>query len=349
MSDPRDPHLLAALRHAPDRDALPPPELSARILAAARDAVRPLPAASPWSRFANWLMQPQVGAAFATLALATLLGVMWSTHEPPEPTSAPAPTPPASERVAAPTAPTPSAEALPIVPAVPLAPPITVPAPTAEPRPAAKAERRQAQAREAAAKAVNDAAPAPAPSAATPPPTGAAVAKADAAAPAPPPPAPPPAMAAAPAPLAEPTRRARDERADRTTATNEAGALASGRAAAPAALSLAARPPLDPLQALDAAGPQVWTWSGNAMSGERAHGEQQRALWAALREATQGRWQPAPQVSPVPWLALQQGTQRSTFWLADGALHLVDPQGRSWRAPVSAEQARDWQQAVGSW
>ncbi len=314
MSDPRDPHLLAALRHAPDRDALPPPELSARILAAARDAVRPLPAASPWSRFANWLTQPQVGAAFATLALATLLGVMWSTHEPPAPTSAPAPTPPASDRVAGPTAPTPLAEALPAVPTVPMAPPMTAPAPRAEPPTAAQAERRQAPPREA-----------------------------------PPPAAPPPAMAAAPAPLADPARRARDERADRATAANEAGAPAAGRAAAPATLSLAARPPLDPLQGLDATGRQIWTWSGSALNGERAHGEAQRALWAALREATQGRWQPAPEVSPVPWLVLQQGAQRSMFWLADGALYLVDAQGRTWRAPIGTERVRDWQQAVGSW
>lgn len=349
MSDSRDPHLLAALRHAPDRDALPPPELSARILAAARDAVRPLPAASPWSWFANWLTQPQVGAAFATLALATLLGVMWSTHEPPAPTSAPAPTPPASDRVAGPTAPTPLAEALPAVPAVPIAPPMTVPAPRAEPRTAAQAERRQAPAREATAKAVTGVAPAPS-AAPAPAEAAAAAAMADAAPPAPPPPAaPPPAMATAPAPLAEPARRARDERADRATAANEAGAPAAGRAAAPATLSLAARPPLDPLQGLDATGPQAWTWSGSALNGERAHGEAQRALWAALREATQGRWQPAPEVSPVPWLVLQQGAQRSTFWLADGALYLVDAQGRTWRAPIGTERARDWQQAVGSW
>lgn len=345
-----DPHLLAALRHAPDRDALPPPELSARILAAARDAVRPLPAASPWSRFAAWLVQPQVGAAFATLALATLLGVMWSTHEPPEPTSAPAPAPRADERVAAPPAPPASTDALPAVPALPPAPPTTLPAPPAEPRAAAKAERRQAQAREATAKSVTDASPAPAPSAAPPPPAEAALAKADAAPPVPPPPAAPPsAMAAAPAPLAEPARRARDERADRAPATNEAGALASGRAASPAALSLAARPPLDPLHTLDAAGPQAWTWSGSALGGERAHGEPQQALWAALREATEGRWQPVPPISPVPWLVLQQGAQRSTLWLADGALYLVDAQGRAWRAPISAEQARDWQRSVGSW
>lgn len=344
MSDERDPHLLAALRHAPDRDALPPPELSARILAAARDAVRPLPAASPWSRFANWLTQPQVGAAFATLALATLLGVMWGTHEPPEPASAPAATPLASEHLAAPTAPAPSVPAQPPVPTVPLEPPVTAPAGRAESRTAAPSERRLAQAREAAAKAKTPAAL---------PPADASVATTDAAPPASPQPtAPaPPAMTTAPALRAEAARRTRDESADRTPATNEAGALADSRPAAPPTLSLAARPPVDPLQAFDATGPQVWTWSGHALKGERPHGEAQRALWSALRAATQNRWLPAaaPLATPVPWLVLQQGSQRITFWLADGTLYLVDAQGRTWRAPISAEQARDWQQAVGRW
>ena len=48
--EPRDAHLLAALRHAPDHDVAPAAELSARIQAQARQAVdtrRPAPAASP--------------------------------------------------------------------------------------------------------------------------------------------------------------------------------------------------------------------------------------------------------------------------------------------------------------
>jgi hypothetical protein len=92
MSTPdRDPHLLAALRHAPDRDVAPSDALSEAILAAARAAVRvprrsPPVAAEPWPRrFAAWLLRPSVGAAFGTLAVATLVGVLWSSQEPPEP------------------------------------------------------------------------------------------------------------------------------------------------------------------------------------------------------------------------------------------------------------------------
>lgn len=342
-----DPHLLAALRHAPDRDAEPPPQVTARVLAAARDAVRPpAPSTPSWQRFAAWFARPQVGAAFATLAVATLVGVMWSTHEPPvlvpAPTEAAAPSPTAHAPPPAPVTATPAAPA---------------PAPAALERRKAQAERRQDVPREAAAPSVADAptpaAPAQEPAkvaadaaaAPTAPAPAEAPTKADAEAPALPSGAaaavPPPAAAAAEA-------RARSERA----AKNELGALASGRASAPAAaLSLAQRARLfDPLQALDSAGMDgsVWTLAGAA--GERAHGDPQRALWTALGQATAGRWQPhssAP--SSAPWLVLRQGGQRTTLRLADGALTITDDQGRTWRAPVSAEQARDWQQSVGSW
>jgi hypothetical protein len=78
--DPRDPHLLAALRHAPDRAASPPREVSERILAAARAAVKP--AAPAWKRWLDGVAQPQVAGAFGTLAVATIVGVMWATREP---------------------------------------------------------------------------------------------------------------------------------------------------------------------------------------------------------------------------------------------------------------------------
>jgi hypothetical protein len=354
-----DPHLLAALRHAPDRDAEPPPQVTARILAAARDAVRPpVPSAPSWQRLAAWFARPQVGAAFATLAVATLVGVMWSTHEPPvlmpAPTegAAPSPVPHAPPRALAP--PPAPVTATPAAPA-----PERAPAPAALERRKAQAERRQEVAREAAAPTAADAAPAPTPAVpaqapakvaadAAAAPTAAApaeaAAKADAVAP-----ALPSGTAAAPPPTAAAAEaRARGERA----ATNELGALASGRASAPAAaLSLAQRERLfDPLQALDAAGMDGSVWILAGAAGERAHGEPQHALWAALRQATAGRWQPhssAP--SSAPWLVLRQGGQRTTFRLADGALTVTDDQGRTWRAPVSAGQARDWQLSVGSW
>lgn len=93
----RDAHLRAALRHAPDRDVRPPAELSRRILDAARVAAGSAPkkaarpAAAPWARvrdgFASctaWLRHPGATAAFASLMLATVIGVMWRDGPPPE-------------------------------------------------------------------------------------------------------------------------------------------------------------------------------------------------------------------------------------------------------------------------
>lgn len=328
----RDLHLLTALRHAPDREAVPPPEVTARILAAARDAVRPAaPASSPWQRLARWWLQPQVGAAFATLAVATLLGVMWSSNEPP----APASMSPASKAAPPPRAEveTPAAASTPIAQAAPA----TAPSPAVE-RPAAKAERRRAPTPATDAKAVAEAPPRQAAASVPAEP----LAKADAAAPAAAPATPAPASPAAPA------ARSRSERA----AANELGALASGRVAAPAALSMADRAQvIDPLQAFEAAGSAAWTWRASGVDGERAHGEPQRALWNTLRQATQGRWQAVDHQSrpPAPWLVLRHGPQDAALWLTGNTLYFSDGQGRAWRAPVTAQQARDWQQAVGSW
>ena len=144
----RDAHLRAALRHAPDRDARPPAELSRRILDAARAAAGPAPkttarpAAGPWARARDglaactaWLRHPGATAAFASLMLATVIGVMWRDGPPPE-------TEPAHDG-AAPAAPStaPSASA-------------TAPAAAADRPPA----RRDASAEVAAAGAARDAA-----------------------------------------------------------------------------------------------------------------------------------------------------------------------------------------------
>ena len=87
--DPRDAHLLAALRHAPDRDVVPPAQLTAAILGQARRAVRRR-GARAWRdgmRAAlERLWQPAPMAAFGTLALATLIGVMWRDQEWPDAT-----------------------------------------------------------------------------------------------------------------------------------------------------------------------------------------------------------------------------------------------------------------------
>lgn len=93
----RDERLRAALRHAPDRDARPPEALSAQILRSAQRATRT--AGSPTARLwrairSGWaaLTRPAPAAAFATLALATVIGAMWQDGSPPpEERAAPAP------------------------------------------------------------------------------------------------------------------------------------------------------------------------------------------------------------------------------------------------------------------
>ena len=84
----RDAWLREALRHAPDSGALPPRALSEAILASARAAARspqglPLHRASrapPTRRLAafwDWLVRPPVAAGFASVLVATLVGLMW--------------------------------------------------------------------------------------------------------------------------------------------------------------------------------------------------------------------------------------------------------------------------------
>ena len=82
----RDAWLAQALRHAPDADADAPPALSDTILRAARAAARPPAAPSrpatvgllQWLASAwGWLARPPVAAGFASVVVATLVGVMW--------------------------------------------------------------------------------------------------------------------------------------------------------------------------------------------------------------------------------------------------------------------------------
>lgn len=142
--DPSDAHLHAALRHAPDATLEAPAALGARIRAAAHAAVRPV----PWWR--RWRAQPpwRLGAsgAFATFALAGVIGLLWQGEPPPvqapEPVAAapaapaPAVPAPAAETSAAPTA----AANKTAVPAPPAATPAVArrerTAVTAEPTPA---------------------------------------------------------------------------------------------------------------------------------------------------------------------------------------------------------------------
>ncbi|MES2100771.1 MAG: hypothetical protein V4569_13175 [Pseudomonadota bacterium] len=125
----RDAWLSEALRHAPDAQAAPPSALSDAILRQARAAAnvarapantRPKPPArSPWAAAWDWFARPPVAAGFASVMVATLLGLMWwdqpmdptiarppaldatpPAAAPPPVTAAPQPNAPASEEVA---------------------------------------------------------------------------------------------------------------------------------------------------------------------------------------------------------------------------------------------------------
>jgi hypothetical protein len=336
--DPRDAHLLAALRHAPDRDALPPSEVSERILAAARAAVR-VPSAAPWwQRLSAWLMQPQVAAAFGTLVVASLVGVMWSTREPP--VAEVSPSAPIAERVDQQAMAAASATRMPAQAAKPDAAEVAAaPAPSDNARdkpalpPPSKAVGKDAAER-AESRARATAEPAAAPPATTTPPAAS------------PPVAAPSADAAVPATAAE---RQRANEGDTPISTRQQAA-ASARSApeAAAGLTLAAKArAAEPLALIDAAlaAGAGWQVAGVAVQ----HGLAQQALWSSVQEATRGRWQAAPQaMPPAPWLVLEPGSPRMMLWIVDGALH-VTADGRSWRAPVDAALLADWQAQVARW
>jgi hypothetical protein len=117
MSDPdgdgaRDAWLSQALRHAPDSNAAPPTALSEAILAEARAAAtrstlsfprRPhVGARALGDVLLSWwtaLARPPVAAAFASLMVATLVGVMWWDRPMDETT--PRPPSPAVDQIAA--------------------------------------------------------------------------------------------------------------------------------------------------------------------------------------------------------------------------------------------------------
>jgi len=102
-----DAHLRAALRHAPDATLQAPPAVSARVLAAARDAVRTDERDRRRSRW-RWWAPRSLGASgtFATLLLAGVIGLLWRGETPPavetKGTNAPA-----ADQSAAPAAPPP--------------------------------------------------------------------------------------------------------------------------------------------------------------------------------------------------------------------------------------------------
>ena len=215
MTDLRDARLRKALEEAPDATLQPGRRTRDAIQAAAHAAVQP-----PWRRWWNRAGDRRMPwtAALASIALATLITIMWEGREPPgarreaadTATGATAPAPaPASAPVPAP-APAPP-QAVPAPKPAPLPAPARIPAPATAPRPqvvppptpAAPPAQERARSESSIAR---DAAPAPPPAPSGRPPTEDARTSANT--PPPAPAAPPPAPALAPAPAAAPQRQA---------------------------------------------------------------------------------------------------------------------------------------------
>lgn len=98
--DEFDPHLRTALRHAPDRELLPPPALSVQILEAARRAARTPAWHARWRRrieaALQALLRPAPAAAFASVFFASLVIVLWRDAPPAETEPSARPVVPAS-------------------------------------------------------------------------------------------------------------------------------------------------------------------------------------------------------------------------------------------------------------
>ena len=364
--DPRDAHLVAALRHAPDRDVAPPAQLSAAILDRAQQALharRPADA-SGWRAVWAQLWQPAPMAAFGMLAMGTLIGVMWSTQEIPEATPGLRPQGVAVAPAAA------LAEAAPAASAVPEPAPrdadrdaaersVAARKPTAQPAPAPVPARRSAKADPPSMVSGRAADTATAQPEGRPAATVGKAAEAAAVAPpaAPPMPTPMPAPVARQAAPQEPdSRRDALAKSMADTATAPTAARARNEMAAAPALG-AARPTFaSPLAAADI---------GAAMAGDAArvrwrvaadrlvaHEAAQRDGWSALARGTQGRWQPAPSTagSGAEAVALLiDGALRGTLAFEPQALVWREASGAVWRAPVEPSLLREWQEALARW
>lgn len=367
----RDAHLRAALRHAPDRDVRPPAELSRRILDAARVAAGSAPkrtarpAAAPWARVRDglasctaWLRHPGATAAFASLMLATVIGVMWRDGPPPETEPVHDGAAPAGPSTA-PSAADPAADRPPARRDVPAETAADAAARDTAATTARRADNDDGGRREAAAPRPRATAPAP-----SGPPAGKAVAQekrsaapetANPPAAASPPPTP---MAASPAALA-------------VTPSDRAGAAAQNQASLGATAersglddgpSAQAAPPDDPLAAPIAALRGSGSGSGGdaparlarrgaaaAVAPSSAAGRPPSALaWFGDAQAlTRGRWRPAaatPSAAlPTAWTdALStDGRTLGRVAILEGALwwQPAGTDGRTWRAPLPAGDA----------
>ena len=335
----RDAWLSEALRHAPDADAAPSAELSDAILRHARQAVKAPPAreparANPLAQLWAWLARPPVAAGFATVMVATLVGVMW-WDRPLDDALPRSDTPPATTAADPPVAPPPPVTAAPA--RAPEAPQAFEPErkedsanTTAAPAPKRERAREPASERRAPA-AATEASRARRADAAAPPP---------AAAPATTPPNP----AAAPAPTGE--IAAQSAAAPTRDESLQQGSSAPARAlakSAPAAAtfggrSLRAQDSTTPLLTIDE--PRRWSWQRDAAM---------RAMTPALQRWLvqldgAARWRPADSPPPAagPHVMLQlwrDGVPRATITLGDEAVWLTPADGAPMMAPLAPAAA----------
>lgn len=377
----RDARLLAALRHAPDRDALPSPALSAAILARAREQAKRRAAPRAWRQmFDAWRLPPHLAAAFGSVAVAAVVGLMWSVNDPEPPARGrPGVEPQAMAPAAAPAS---AAEARRVAPAEVASSPAV-----AEPSKAAARDLLAKTAPALPATTVPSAAP-PSPAAPSPLQTPALEAAQPGAVGSGRPAAGPrvETSAEASAPRAEALDRAAPpgDRARTALPTAPPTAPLSQFAQSPAARSASARPPpasttaaanpggsarppvsalestsvADPLArlsaGLDAAGASaLWRLAGRTAP----HGAAQQAWWTGLRDATRGQWtRLADAPAHPPWLELVLPDVRSdavaaSLWLEPGdapALVLRTDNG-VWRAPLAPPLPASWQQVVAGW
>ena len=347
-----DPHLQAALRHAPDAQLAAPAELSAQILAAAHRSAaeaprQPVTAPSGWRLWA-WWRQPQASAAMATVLLAGVVGLLWRDEQPgpvskldldPGPTAqaplAAAPPPPSPPEALKPEvslrlrpaqdrhrerdearrkseARESNAERARGTPAVATAVLPDAVLPNADLPDAVVADR----ARQASAEQPT-AAPARAPSASS----AAAVAAVTA--------APPPAAATVAAAAAAPGLALMGTPSPAAAPGARTSAAQSPR---PAATRLAAARPSPAIQVLDG-----WTWQpGSALR------DPDRAWMTALLRQTQGLWQSVSNASPASasWRLelLAPGEVPQQLWLEADSLLWCSAGQACQRAPLAPQQ-----------
>ncbi len=352
--DERDAHLREALRHAPDADAAPPSAVSQAILRQARLATAPAPTPAPTSRgslgslLSSWMGLP-VAAGFASLMVATLVGVMWWERPIDEPLTearapaapAPAPAPAPRELEVAAVAP-PSAAP----PLVSKDRPLTPPAPMKNDAAARKSAAAEATRLPAESKtSPQQRAPAPAlrdeKTTRVAPPLAESTTVAAAA-----PPAPDATGAASP-------RAARQRQPE--VAADSAGAdtealLSKPAPARPAAAAGPGRSsvqnPVAGLRAALAARPEEWTWQrGNGA--EQPMNEAVQTWLGRVDDATRTRWQTTASEGRArdtrPLRLLRNGRLQATLHLEAGSVRVETagqappgPEGGDASAPSAA-------------